>query len=169
MTSAGLLVMRVALGLLFVGHGTQKLFGWFGGGGIGGTARMFDSVGFRPGRVTAPLGGLAEAGGGALLVLGLFTPIGSLAVIVMMIGAIAAVHAPRGWWNTAGGMEFPAFLATIAFALVLTGPGRYSVDHALGLRLAGAAWAVGVGIVAALAAIVIVALLTRPHEGATTP
>ena len=83
----GLLVIRVVVGLLFVGHGTQKLFGWFGGHGLKGTAGFFDSLGMRPGKHQAFLAGLAEAGGGALLALGLLTPLASAALIA---GAAAA-------------------------------------------------------------------------------
>lgn len=133
MIALGLLVLRLAVGLAIAGHGAQKLFGWFGGGGTEGTARMFDAIGFRPGRVTAVLGGLAEFGGGLSLAIGLLVPLGAIAVISMMLGAIIAVHRPKGWWNQNGGMEFPAVIAVIALVIVLTGPGRYSLDGALGL------------------------------------
>jgi putative oxidoreductase len=163
MIDLGLLMIRVALGALVAAHGAQKLFGWWGGGGVRGTARMFESLGFRPGRQAALLGGTAELGGGLLMALGLLTPIGSLAVIVMMIGAIASVHLPKGWWNTAGGMEFPALVGAVAFGLVLTGPGGYSLDDALHLSLSGGAWALGVLAAAIGAGVVIVAVLRASH------
>jgi putative oxidoreductase len=168
MISLGLLVLRVAVGLTIAGHGAQKLFGWWGGGGIGGTARMFDAIGFRPGRATAVLGGVAEAGGGLSLALGLFTPLGSLAVVSMMLGAIIAVHRPKGWWNQNGGMEFPTLIGVIALVLVLTGPGRYSLDRALGLDWAGPAWAVAVLLAALVSggAIIFWLRTTRTDAGA---
>lgn len=163
MIDAGLLVIRLALGLVLAGHGAQKLFGWWGGGGLAGTARMFGSLGFRPPRLAALFGGLAEFAGGLLVAVGLVTPLGCLAVIVMMIGAIVAVHARNGWWNTGGGIEFPALVAATAFGLVLTGPGADSVDATLALTTGGGWWAVGVLVAAAVAATVIVVLVrSRP-------
>jgi putative oxidoreductase len=126
--ATGLLLLRVVVGLLFIGHGLQKLLGWFGGPGLRGTAAMFESGGYGPGRITAPLGAAAEFGGGLLLVLGLFTPIGAIALLVMMSGAVVAVHARNGLWNTNGGAEFPIVLGTVALGLTLTGPGRWSID-----------------------------------------
>jgi putative oxidoreductase len=155
----GLLVIRVAVGVLVASHGAQKLFGWWGGGGRAGTARMFDAIGLRPGRVTAILGGIAELGGGLFLAAGLLTPLACLAIIVMMIGAVVAVHLPKGWWNTAGGMEFPVLIAVTALGLTLSGPGPYSVDRLLGLSWSGAGWAFGVCLAATVLGAVIVAIL----------
>src|SRR5205085_1331559 len=99
----GLFVLRIVVGGLFIGHGAQKLFGWFGGGGLKGTGQMYDKIGFRPGRRMAMLAGASEFGGGALLVLGFLSPLGSAAIIGMMTAAILAVHLPNGMWNTNGG------------------------------------------------------------------
>lgn len=147
----GLLILRLVVGAMFIGHGTQKLFGWFGGGGIEGTGAFFHKGGWRPGKVMAGLAGLSEAGGGSLLLLGLLTPLGSAAIIGMMTSAAIGVHRPNGFWNSNGGMEFPLSLAASAAALAFTGPGRYSIDRAIGLRDWGVAWgliALVVGIVA---------------------
>ena len=101
----GLLVIRLAVGLLFVGHGAQKLFGVFGGGGLEGTAGMFDSIGLRPGWLHARAAGTAELLGGALLALGLFTPVAAAALIAMMTAAVITVHGPNGIWNRTRAMS----------------------------------------------------------------
>jgi putative oxidoreductase len=138
-----LLVLRLVVGALFVGHGAQKLFGIWGGHGIAGTAGFFESIGLRPGRVHAPAAGAAELAGGALLMLGLLTPLGSTLVIAVMVAAVLTVHLPNGIWATANGYELNVVYAATAFALAGAGPGAWSLDHALGLDLAGAGWALG--------------------------
>jgi putative oxidoreductase len=141
--AVGLLIIRVVLGLLLVGHGAQKLFGWFGGPGLAQTGAFFDSVGHRPGRRMAALAGLAEFTGGGLLALGLLTPLGAAIVIGAMLAA-AAVHLPNGLWASAGGYELPALYAVTATGLAFAGPGDYSLDHLLGLSWS---WPYGVGAV----------------------
>jgi putative oxidoreductase len=131
---AGLLVLRTGVGGVLFAHGAQKLFGWFGGHGIEGTAGAFDQMGFRPGRTSAVAAGLGEAGGGTLIALGLGTPAaGSVAAGTMI--AAASVHSPNGFFATSGGYEYPALLGLAAAALSLTGPGDWSLDAALGHRL----------------------------------
>jgi len=147
----GLLILRLVVGALFFGHGAQKLFGWFGGHGREGTGQFFHSLGFRPGVPMALLGGMAEAGGGTLLVLGLLTPLAAAAIIGQMVTAGVAVHAKKGVWNTNGGIELPLVYAVVAAALAFTGPGRYSLDRAFGWQLAGMSYgmgAVALGVVA---------------------
>src|SRR5918911_488169 len=95
-----LLIIRVVVGLLFVGHGTQKLFGWFGGHGLTGTPGFFESLRLKPRRHMALAAGLNEAVGGLLLALGLFTPVGAALIIATMVVAIAAVHYANGPWVT---------------------------------------------------------------------
>ena len=136
----GMFIVRIVVGLLFVGHGTQKLFGWFGGHGITGTAGWFTSLGYSPARPMAIAAGLGETIGGTLLTLGLFTPFGAAAVIGVMINAIGAVHIGKGLWNESGGYEYPLVLTAAAFAIAWIGPGAASVDSAMGLGLAGAYW-----------------------------
>lgn len=136
----GLLVLRLVVGALFIGHGTQKLFGWFGGGGPDGTAEMFGSVGYRQPRTMATVAGSAEAGAGVLLVLGLFTPLAGAALIGVMLNAAVAVHLPNGLWSSNGGYEYALVNATAAAMLAFTGPGALSLDGALGLPLAGVGW-----------------------------
>lgn len=127
----GLLALRAGTGGVLFAHGSQKLFGWFGGGGLAGTSAAMDQMGFRPERASAVAAGLGEAGGGLLLALGLATPAAGAAAAGAMAGAVS-VHAPAGFFNTSGGYEFPAFLGFCAAALGLAGPGRYSLDHLTG-------------------------------------
>jgi putative oxidoreductase len=131
----GLLVLRIVVGLLFVGHGTQKLFGWFGGPGVEGTGGFFSQLGYPRGREMAALAGLAEMGSGALLALGFLTPLGAAAIIGVMLNAIVSVHWRNGMWVTKNGIEYPLVLATVALALAFAGPGQYSIDSALGWNL----------------------------------
>jgi putative oxidoreductase len=121
-------------GTLMTAHGSQKLFGWFGGYGLNGTAGYFESLGFHPGRLFAAAAGLAEFGGGLLLALGLLGPLGSALIIAPMVVAAVTVHLQHGLFATTNGVEVPLLYATAAFALALAGPGAYSLDAALGLR-----------------------------------
>jgi putative oxidoreductase len=138
--ASGLLILRLWLGLLLFAHGAQKLFGWFGGGGLEGTAVMMRKLGYRPVRPMAVLGGLAEAGGGALLALGFLTPIAVFAIVGQFTNIVLAVHRPNGLWNTKGGFEFPLTLLIATAVIGLMGPGRISIDAAIGWPIAGWAW-----------------------------
>jgi putative oxidoreductase len=137
-----LLVLRLVLGLLFVGHGAQKLFGAFGAGGLEGTAGMFDNVGLRPGWLHARAAGTAEFLGGALIALGLFTPFAAAALIAVMTAAVITVHAPNGIWNSNQGYEFNLVMAATVFALAGVGAGAWSLDSAFGFDLHGVIWAI---------------------------
>jgi putative oxidoreductase len=137
----GRLLLRGAVGGFFVGHGTQKLFGWFGGQGLEQTAHAFESMGARPGRVNALAAGAAEAGGGALMVLGLATPLAASAITSVMLTAINRVHKKNGPWITKGGYEYNVVLIAAALTLAEIGPGSPSLDAALGIELDGAGWA----------------------------
>lgn len=139
--SFGLAVLRALIGGLFIGHGTQKLFGWFGGHGPDATGQAFEGMGLRPGKQNALAAGAAEAGGGALLALGLFTPLAGAALTGTMTTAIATVHAPRGPWVTEGGWEYNGVLIAAVAAIVDAGPGRLSLDAARGRERWGAGWA----------------------------
>jgi putative oxidoreductase len=115
-------------------HGALKLFGWFGdGGGLVATAAGFDSIGFSPGKANALAAGVAEVGGGALLALGLATPVASAAAGGALVVA-ASFHHPNGFFFADGGYEFPATLALTALALGISGPGAFSLDELLGRR-----------------------------------
>lgn len=131
----GLLVMRVILGLTFMGHGSQKLFGWFGGGGWQGALKMVGGMGLRPAWFWALVSGLSEFAGGLLVFLGFLSPLGSLGIIASMLTAIVKVHWRNGFWNSKRGVEFPLLSLATALALALTGPGPFSLDAALHIAL----------------------------------
>ncbi|HKQ57005.1 MAG TPA: DoxX family protein [Candidatus Eisenbacteria bacterium] len=138
----GILLLRVAVGLTLAAHGTQKLFGWFGGGGVEGTGRGLEHLGFVPGRRAALMAGLAEAGGGLLLALGAATPLAAAILIGVMTVAIVSVHLKQGFFSAQGGYELPLVLGLAALSLAITGPGTLSVDALVGLDLAGWGWAI---------------------------
>ncbi len=131
------LLLRVVVGGLFFGHGTQKLFGWFEGHGLDATAGMFEQLGMRPGKRNAIAAGAAEAGGGTALALGLATPLAGAALISVMLTAINRVHLDKGPWATNGGYEYNLVLIAAVLALVEVGPGTPSVDGALGQERSG--------------------------------
>ncbi len=157
----GLLALRLGVGATLVAHGTQKLFGWFGGHGLAGTAGFFESIGFTPGRANALLAGAGEAGGGSLLALGLATPAAGAAVAGTMAVA-ASMHKDNGFFAQDGGLEYPAVLALTAGAIALSGPGRLSLDAAFGHR-ANRHWMRAVGLASVPVA---VALVTRRRRTA---
>jgi putative oxidoreductase len=157
----GLLALRLGVGATLVAHGTQKLFGWFGGHGLAGTAGFFESIGFTPGRANAMLAGAGEAGGGSLLALGLATPAAGAAVAGTMAVA-ASMHKDNGFFAQDGGLEYPAVLALTAGAIALSGPGRLSLDAAFGHR-ANRHWMRAVGLASVPVA---VALVTRRRRTA---
>src|SRR5918912_51675 len=115
--SMGRLVARTVIGGLFIGHGTQKLFGWFGGPGRAGTEAMMESIEMRPAKVHAVLAGTTETIGGSLLAAGLATPLASAALTGVMTTAIKKVHLPNGPWATNGGWEYNAVLIGALTAL----------------------------------------------------
>ncbi|MBB6731415.1 DoxX family protein [Cohnella zeiphila] len=130
MVAIGILAVRLVVGLLFAGHGVQKLFGWFGGYGPKGTGGWMESVGIKPGVLMAVLAGLMELFGGALLAAGLFTPAAAALIVLTMLGAIK-VHAKNGLWVASNGMEYPLVLIAVAVGVALAGPGSYSLDALL--------------------------------------
>ncbi|BBL78503.1 hypothetical protein RxyAA322_03570 [Rubrobacter xylanophilus] len=129
------LLLRLVTGSLLAGHGAQKLFGWFGGPGMEGTSGFMESLGLRPGRTWAAIGGASEFGGGTLTALGFLNPLGPLGIIAAMSMASVTAHRGKPIWVTEGGAELPVTNMAVAAALMLNGPGRYSLDRALGLRL----------------------------------
>jgi len=145
----GLLLLRIAAGLVMAAHGAQKLFGWFGGHGLAGTAGFFEQIGFRPGRPLAAAAALSEFAGGLLIGVGLLGPIGPALVVATMIAA-ASVHWQNGLFAMTNGIELPLLYAIVAVALGLIGYGEFSLDAVFGLTalwtpaLAAATLAVGV-------------------------
>jgi putative oxidoreductase len=162
--ASGLLLIRLVFGLALAAHGTQKLFGWFGGGGPRQTAGFFEKLEFRQPLAMAVLAGLGELGGGALFAAGLLTPLAGFAIAVVMLTAIATVHWSKGFWATNGGYEYNLSIITAGIAVAATGPGRYSLDNALGWTggLSGAWWGAG-ALAAAAVATLITLTLGRTH------
>jgi putative oxidoreductase len=151
-----LLALHVGVGLLFAGHGAQKLFGAFGGHGLEGTAGFFDSIGMKPGRLNAIAAGAAEFFGGLLIALGLVTPFAAAALIAVMTVAVLTVHAKNGIWSTNQGYEYNLVLVLSLLVVAAGDAGRYSLDHWFGWALGSTAWglgALGVGIAGGLVAI----------------
>lgn len=140
--SAGLLVVRLVVGLLMAAHGSQKLFGWFGGHGIAGTGMFFESIGFRPGRLFAQLAATTEIVSGVLVALGLLGPVGPALMLSVMIVAAVSVHLKNGLFAQSNGIELALSYGTVAIGLALIGFGSYSLDALLGLQtLYTPAWA----------------------------
>jgi putative oxidoreductase len=158
----GLLVLRVVVGGLFLAHGTQKLFGWFGGHGIEGTAGFMGQLRYRNPRLAALSAGVFEAGAGLFLIAGFLTPLAAAAVVGVMINAIVSAKLPSGLF---GGYELDVLYAVSALALAFTGAGLYSVDAELGWSLAGTTW----GLVALALGVVIGTVVLASRAPATAP
>jgi putative oxidoreductase len=141
----GRLLLRLTVGGIFIGHGTQKLYGWFGGHGLDATSQAFESMGMRPGRRNATAAGIAETAGGAALVLGFAAPLAASALTATMLTAINRVHLKNGPWVTNGGYEYNLVMIAAALALAEVGPGELSLDHALGTERSGPGWALAAG------------------------
>jgi putative oxidoreductase len=133
----GRLIARVVIGGLFVGHGTQKWFGWFGGPGLDGASTMMDSLGMRPGRRNAIAASASETIGGAMLLAGAFTPVAATSLIATMITAIRTVHFKNGVWSSNGGYEYNLVLIAGLLAILDGGPGTPSIDSLFGAEETG--------------------------------
>ena len=149
-------------------HGAQKVFGWWGGPGMAGTAGMCTNLGYRWPFLMAIALAASEVGGGLALAVGFLIPLGALAVTVVMLTAVYLVHWARGFFTMAGGYEFNLLIAAAAIAIVATGPGRFSLDRAFGWEndITGVWWAVGV---AAAAVVVSLLVLTVGRKSAAAP
>lgn len=159
LTSAGILILRFALGGIFFAHGSQKLFAWFGGRGMAGHAGFVASLGIRPPRLMATVSALGEFLGGLGVLAGFLTPLAAAGPIGTMGVAILKVHWSKGFFNHDGGFEFPLINAVTAFVIGLVGPGRFSLDRALGLVFPEP---VTFAVVLALTALTVIYAATRP-------
>lgn len=128
---AAALALRIPVGIIFVAHGAQKLFGWFGGYGLDGTGQFFGSVGLNPGYLMALLAGAAEFFGGLALVVGVLVRPAAAALAFAMLVAIFAAHASKGFFLDKGGYEYALALFAVSLSLVFSGAGRFSVDRIL--------------------------------------
>lgn len=126
--SLGLFIIRLITGLTMIGHGTQKLFGWFGGPGLKGMGEGMKQMGMKNGLMMALFAGLSEAGGGVLFILGFLTPLASLLIVIPMIVAIQKVHLQNGFFSSNGGYEFPLNLLVVAIGVAVAGPGGWALD-----------------------------------------
>lgn len=129
----GLLIARMVFGLLMAAHGTQKLFGWFGGYGLAGTGGFFEQLGFRPGKLFAAAAAGTELVAGLLVAFGLLGPLGPALIVSVMIVAAATVHWQHGVFAQNNGIEVPLLYGVAALTLALTGYGAFSLDAALAL------------------------------------
>ena len=148
MGNLAVLLLRLVLGGLLAGHGAQKLFGWFNGPGIEGTSGFMEMLGLKPGRPWAYLAGLSEFGGGVLTALGLLHPAGPVSIIGAMTMATRKAHSDKPIWVTEGGAELPVTNIAASTALIVGGPGKYSLDRVLGTRLP--AWIAPLGLAAVI-------------------
>jgi putative oxidoreductase len=165
----GRLLLRATVGGFFIGHGVQKLFGWFGGSGLEGTAEGFEQLGLRPAKANAVAAGLAETGGGALMVVGLETPLAAALLTATMLTAIKTVHFKNGPWAAEGGYEYNVVMITAALALADLGPGPLSLDAARGRERSGSRWtlsALAAGVIGALGAHLFAASQSVPPQTA---
>ena len=128
---AAALALRVSVGIIFIAHGAQKLFGWFGGYGLEGTGQFFGSLGLNPGVLMALLAGSAEFFGGLALVFGLLVRPAAASLAFAMLVAILAVHLSKGFFLDKGGFEYALALFAASVSLLFSGAGRFSVDRAI--------------------------------------
>ena len=136
MIDVALLVLRAGIGLVFAAHGAQKLFGWWDGPGMTRWQGAMEHMGYRPAPLFSTVSALVEFGGGLFLAVGFLTPLAAAVLIAQAIVIVGSAHWRNGFFNTAGGFEFPLTLGIGAAAILLAGPGAWSVDAALGIDVA---------------------------------
>ena len=161
-----MLVLRLGIGLIFVVHGGQKLFGWWGGPGMAGWKGAMAHMGFRPSGLFAWTSAIAEFGGGLALMFGILTPLAAAVLVAQSVVIIGQVHWGSGFLSRDGGYEFPLALAAGAAAVLLAGPGQVSLDALVGFALA--AWLVAalfvLGIVAGFVTLGVPRLTERSSQ-----
>jgi putative oxidoreductase len=164
----GILVLRITVGLALAAHGSQKLFGWFGGYGPDGTGQFLEALGFSPGRRHALAAGFVELVGGLLLAIGFLTPLAAALIASVMIVAAVTVHWKNGFFIPNGGYEFNLLLGVAALSVAFTGPGALSIDHVAGYALEGNAWGISAAVVAVVGALGQLAQRRRLPAAATS-
>jgi putative oxidoreductase len=167
MFATGILILRLVIGLTLAAHGAQKLFGWWGGPGMKGWTGAMNRMRIRPATPWAWMSALAEFAGGLGLALGFLNPLPSFAIAGSMIIAIALVHLPKGFFIGKGGYEYNLAILAAAAAVALTGPGAYSLDAALGIRLPEPVTLIVMTVLLVIG--VAATLATRAPEHATEP
>lgn len=160
--SIGILIARLLLGCGLMVHGSQKLFGWFGGYGPAGTGAFFESLGFRPGPLFAVAAGLGEFGGGLLTALGLFGAAGPALIVLVMLVATLTVHISKGFLSSNGGWELPGMNIAAALAIAFAGNGLYSLDGAIGWNVLSDPRQVWIAIAAAVVLALLNVVMRRP-------
>jgi len=151
----GLFVIRLFFGTAMAAHGSQKLFGWFGGYGIKGTGQFFEGLGFRPGAAFAAAAGLSEFAGGLSIAAGLLTPFGAAGILAAMLVAIFTVHVKHGFFAMSNGIELPFLYAAGSLALAFAGPGSFSIDSLLGLTFVHQPLTVGAMLILTIMGVVV--------------
>lgn len=164
----GLFLIHVLVGSLIAAHGSQKLFGVLGGGGVAGTGRYLESLGLRPGKPLAAAAGFSELAGGLLLALGLATPLAAVLIASTMLVAARTDHGGKGLWIFNGGAEYVLTIAAVAIGFAFSGVGAWSIDNAIGWDVAGVAWGIGAAIAAYLGATAVLAV-ARADDPRTEP
>ena len=138
-----MLLVRLTIGTLFIGHGAQHALGWFGGYGASGTGAWLESFGFRHGRRLAIALGASEIAVGILFGAGFLVPLAAAGIVGIALAAAMTDHAGKGPWVWKNGYEYVLVLGVVAAAVVFAGPGTASLDHLLGLTMSGTGWGIG--------------------------
>jgi len=165
--SVALLILRLVVGLTLAVHGTQKLFGWFGGPGLTRLTQGFEKQGFKPSWLWVCLVILGEVGGGISVALGFLTPLGAAGIFGTMFMATFKSHWKNGFIVSKGGYEYTLVLMSVSIALGLMGPGSYPLDALFGITLPEVLL-FGVLAVAALLVDIIGLYISRPAAVAST-
>lgn len=165
----GLLIARLIFGLVMAAHGTQKLFGWFGGYGLGATGEFMTSLGFNQGRAFAAVASIIEITSGLLVALGLLGPVGPALMISVMIVAAVTVHWKNGLFAAKNGIEIPLLYSAAALTFAVTGFGPYSADVLIGMHdpwVPSLTWSVlAIGVAGALGNLALRAMMKPAAKG----